>query len=193
MCNPMLAVAAFTAATQLYSGYQQNQMAEHQAKVTEDAAEVNAVNQRNEATRLRNIGTEKENDHRRAVAELMSRQAAQQGAAGIQLDTGSALQIREDTGRIGEVDALRIRRNYQDQATAMEQGADMTALSGRNTASVYEAQGKSALTNSALSAVGTVASSWYSPKSAAMQSNNVNNIGGGGNIHSTRYLRSQRV
>ena len=166
MCNP-LALAGVAAAFQLYQGYQQKQ-ADHQARVVKDAAEVNSVNQKNEATRLRNIGTEKENDHRRMVAEMQSDQLATQGAKGIQTNTGSALQVREDTGRIGEVDALRIRSNYKDQAEAMDRGAELTRINGNNQASIYKSEGKTALTNSVLSAAGTVASAWYTPKSAAV-------------------------
>lgn len=169
MCNPLVMIAA-SAAMQLYQGQQAKRAADHQARIQEDIGKVNAANQKNEATRLRNIGVEKENDHRRMVAEMQSRQAAQQGAAGIQLNTGSALQVREDTGRIGEIDALRIRNSYADQADAMERGAELTRINSENNAAVSRAEGRAAVTNSVLSAGGTVASRWYSPNSAANQS-----------------------
>lgn len=169
MCDPTMAIGIVMGAAQLYSGMQANSQAKAQARMIEDSARVNEVNERNEATRVRNMGVEKENDHRRAVAEMQSQQAAVQGASGVQLNTGSALQIREDTGTIGEVDALRIRSNYRDQAEAIDRGAELTRINGMNEASMTRAKGKSALTNSVLSAAGTVASSWYSPKSAASQ------------------------
>jgi len=176
MCDITMAMMAFTAATQLYSGQQANKQAKQQARMQEDIAKVNSVDQKNEATRVRNIGVEKENDHRRAVAELQSQQAATQGASGVQINSGSALQIREDTGRIGQVDALRIRSNYRDQAEAMERGAALTLLNGQNEASATRARGKAALSKSVLSAAGTVASRWYSPKSAASQTSASMNV-----------------
>lgn len=195
MCDVM---TALTVGATLYSGYTQREQANAQGRVARQTANYNARLQENEATRTRNIGIEEENKQRRMSAELLSRQRAQIGASGVQLNTGSALQLQEDTVQLGEVDALRIRRNYQDEAMSMEQGADLTRYEGQAARAGYRAEGKAAFTNSVLSSAGTVASKWYSPKSAAVQQSTVNsaNVGripGGGNIHSTAYLRSQRV
>lgn len=193
MCNPMLVLTVAQAGIQMYQGRQQQQQAKAQGRVARQTANYNARLQENEAQRVRNIGVEEENKQRRMSAEILSNQRAQLGASGVQLNTGSALQLQEDTVNLGEVDALRIRRNYADEATAMEQGSTLTRFQGESERAALRAEGNAAFTNSALSAAGTVASKWYSPKSAAVQQNNVNAIPGGGNIHSQTYLRSQRV
>lgn len=195
MCDVM---TALTVGATLYSGYTQRQQANAQGRVARQTANYNARLQENEAQRVRNVGIEEENKQRRMTAEMLSNQRAQLGAAGVQLNTGSALQLQEDTVNLGEVDALRIRRNYADEAKSMEQGAVLTRNEGAQARAGYRASGSAAFTNSVLSAGGTVASKWYSPKSAAVQqsrvpANNVNRIPGGGNIHSQAYLRSQRV
>lgn len=167
MCNP---VAIGLAALAVFQGYQQKRQADSQAKYQERVAEVNAVNQENEATKVRNKSVEEENAHRREVAQLLGRQRAQLGANGVVTTSGSALQLQEDTVQLGEDDALRIRRNYDDQATALEQGAENTRYQGEFAASQTRAKGDAAFTSSLIGAASgalPVASKWYTSNSAA--------------------------
>jgi len=187
MCD---VVTAITAAVSLYQGYQQNRQAKAQAKYQEHTGRYNARQQENQAIKTRNKGVEEENRQRAATAELLSRQRAQFGAAGVQLDSGSALQLQEDTSRLGELDALRIRGNYADEASSMDEQSRNTLWEGKAQASMTRAEGKAALTGGVLSAGGAVAKKWYSSKSALTQKASTNS---GGNFHSNAYQRSLRV
>lgn len=164
-------VTAFTAAMALYQGSQQRQQARRQAEYQERVAEVNARNQENEATKIRNQGVEEENRQRRMTAELLGRQRAQLGASGVVMDSGSALQLQDDTVSLGEEDALRIRGNYADQAESLETGAGYTRYEGQLQASETRNAGDAAFTAGLIGAASTalpVASKWYDSRSAAM-------------------------
>ena len=73
----------------------------------------------------------------------------------------------------------------------MQQGAKLTRIEGANTAAALKAKGRSAVTGSILSAAGTVAGKWYSPKSAAVTQ--TAKAPADTNFHSTSYQRSLRV
>jgi len=165
MCEPttiMAAVAvvsaAFTANQQVKQGKFQKATADYNARVAE-----------NEAEETRNAGVERENIQRRKTAELLSKQRAQLGAGNIDLTSGSALQLQEETVALGEADALRIRSNFANQASSLDTGAALTTSQGE----FAESAGKSAATGTLLQATSTVlgtgvADKWFTPSSAAV-------------------------
>lgn len=163
MCDPVTIAATATAMATVAQGYQAKQMGEYQ----NDVARYNARQTENEATRVREKGTEEEIKHRNKVEQLVSRQRATLGSAGVDINTGSAMDIQEDALIMGEADALRIRSNYSDQAEAMEGQAALTRDQGK----MAERAGNNAFYTSLLSAGGQVAGSWYTPKSAKTVSN----------------------
>jgi len=101
-----------------------------QGEYKKGVADYNAQVAENEAKQVKTAGLEAENAQRRKTAELLSRQRAQIGASGVDLTTGSALQLQEDTETLGEVDALRIRSNFQRHADALRAGAGLTRSAG---------------------------------------------------------------
>lgn len=130
MCSPaaipiIIAVAAAAGATVAAVGGKNQGDAEYAA------ARYNARQQENEAVRTRNKGVEEENLVRRHTAELVSRQRAQLAAQGLDIGTGSALQLQTDAATIGEADALRIRSNFENQALQLEEQALLTKFEGR--------------------------------------------------------------
>jgi hypothetical protein len=125
MCDPVTLTTIAVGGFQIASGVQQGN-----AEMA--VARYNARQQENEAIRTRNKGTEEENAFRESVFQQASRQRAQLAAGGVDVGTGSALTIQDSTMEMGEADALRIRTNFQDQATAMDEAAQMTLLQGRN-------------------------------------------------------------
>jgi len=166
MCEPatIMAVTAVVSA-----GFAANQQIK-QGKFQESTAEYNARVAENQAEETRNAGVEAENIQRKKTAELLSKQRAQLGAANVDLSSGSALQLQEETEALGEADALRIRSNFEGQAGALNTGADLTAASGQ----FAESAGKSAATGTLLSGAGKVigsgvADKWFTPTSAASQ------------------------
>lgn len=182
MCDPVTIGLTLLAVSQVAQGYQ----AKQQGDFAEEVSDFNARQQENEATRTRNLGVEEENKQRRATAELLSRQRAQLGAAGVELGTGSAFLLQEDTTTLGEVDALRIRSNFEQRAEGLELGAELTRAQG----DAAREAGRTAFATSLLSAAGTglsgapsgapstspfgggaqgsgVSSKWYTQSSAA--------------------------
>ena len=171
MCEPtailMIASAAYSANQQIKQGKFQKGTAEYNARVAE-----------NEAEETRNAGVERENIQRRKTAELLSKQRAQLGAGNVDLSSGSALQLQEETVALGEADALRIRSNFANQAESLETGAELTRREGEFAASAGRGAafgtllGGAAfgtLLGGAAMAAGTgVADKWFTPSSSAL-------------------------
>ena len=166
MCGPaavpiMMAVStAFAAKSAIDQGRFQKGTARYNARVAENKAE-----------EVRRVGTEAENVQRQKTAMLLSKQRAQIGAAGIDLGSGSALQLQEDTIALGEADALRIRSNAARQAAGLDVGADLTLAQGEfaETAGYNKAAG-TILSGAASVADTGVADKWFTPESAAVTS-----------------------
>jgi len=71
-------------------------------------------------------GAEDENQVRRLAAESISATRAFYGARNIVIDSGTPAALQVDAARMGEVDALRVRRNYRIKAEALlERAADV--------------------------------------------------------------------
>ncbi len=84
-------------------------------------AAYNARVAENDAEKVREVGVEKENDRRRRTAHLVSKQRTQLAANNVDIGSGSALQLQQDSLDLGEVDALRVKKNYENQAERFEQ------------------------------------------------------------------------
>lgn len=163
MCDPVTALVVASTVVSTASAYQQGQY-------QEDIAEYNARVSENEATRVRNIGVDEENKQRRQTAELISRQRTQLAASGVDIGTGSALQLQEDAALLGEIDALNIRENFAEQATALERGT----VSGRSQGRAAARAGTTQAFGTLLSGGAKVAGKWYTPNSSVPDSATVN-------------------
>ena len=126
MCNPALIGLGITAVTAVAQGYQQQQQGEY----VNDVAKYNARKTENDAERVLGKGVEEENKIRRATAELQADQKASFGASGVDVNSGSAAQIQQDTALLGEVDALRVRSNFEDQAEVLQDEAGLIRSQG---------------------------------------------------------------
>ena len=166
MCEPStimavvaVASAAFSARTQVKQGKYQKGVAEYNARVAE-----------NEAEETRRIGVEEENIQRQRTAELLSRQRAQLGAAGVELGTGSALQLQESTITLGEADALRIRSGVESRIGALGTSAELTGQQGEFAQQAGQSEAVGTLLGGTATALDTgVADKWFKPDSAANQ------------------------
>lgn len=159
MCEPATIAAVALATGAVMQGY----AAKQQGEFEDDVSKYNARQLENEAVQTRNKGTEEENRQREKTAQLTSLQRAQLGASGVDVGSGSALALQEDADLLGEADALRIRSNFEDAATAQEDQALITRASGK----AAKKAGQNAFNASLLQAGGTVAAQWYKPTSAA--------------------------
>lgn len=160
MCEPTTIMAVMAVASAAVGAYS----AVEQGKNARSVARYNAREAENEAVRTRNRGIEEEVKHRRQVAELQSRQRAQLGASNVDLRSGSALDIQEDAQLLGEVDSLRVRTNFEEQASSLERGGSLTRSQGNAAARAGNVQAVGSL----LQGAGAVAGQWYSPNSSAV-------------------------
>lgn len=164
MCDPV-SMATIAVVQGTYTAYQQVQEGKYQRGV----AEYNARVAENEAQQTINKGVEAENIQRQRTAELISKQRAQLGAANIDLGSGSALQLQEDAATLGEVDALRIRSNFEDQAKSLEIGAELTRNQGRQAERAGKMKAFGTLLGTTAAVAGTgVADKWFTPNSAGV-------------------------
>lgn len=165
MCSPTLAVMAASTAFSMYSQVQQG-------KYQSGVAEYNARIAENQAQEVRNKATEEENVHREKVARLLSQQRAQMGAANVQLTSGSALQLQEDTLTLGEADALRIRRTGDSQFSALTSQSELASSQADMATSAGTSAATGTLLSGTASMLGTgVADKWFTPTSAINQPN----------------------
>jgi len=164
MCEPVsimaavtIASAAFAAKSQIDQGNYQKGVSRYNARVAE-----------NQAQEVRRAGTEAENIQRRKTATLLAKQRAQLGTAGVELGSGSALQLQEDTQLLGEIDALRIRSNVDSQVDSLQTGAELTRSQGNAAASMGRTAAVGSLLSGGAAVAGTgVADKWFTPNSSA--------------------------
>ena len=104
-------------------------------------------------------------DERRAGArQVIGAQRASSAARGVEVGTGSALDLTTDTAGIGELDALTLRHNaereaygFRTQGLNFASSGELARLRGENEATALRGSAFS----TALTGAGTVASKWY--------------------------------
>jgi len=173
MCDPVtvsVIAVGTTLASTAFSIVQSRQKAKSARATAEYNAGVSEYNARvseNEAQNVRNQATEAENAQRLKTARLLSKQKAQMGAANIDIGTGSALQLQEDTLSLGEADALRIRRSGDSQFAASMRQSELDRSKGdlaRYGGEVAESQSKFEIAGSLLSGAAGIAGSGIADK-----------------------------
>ena len=165
MCDPVTIGTTLTVASTVAQGY----AAQQQGQFERGVSRFNARQLENEATQTRNKGVEEENLQRQRTANFIAGQRAQLAAQGIDIGSGSALALQEDTATIGELDAKRIKTSFLDEASALDTQAEIT----RDQGDAAAAAGRNAFTGSLLTAGGQVlgsgvADKWFTSKSAAV-------------------------
>lgn len=176
MCEPISAstaayiaigsTVASTGATligQQAAGKAAQAKANYESKV---ASNNQIVAERNAAD-ARERGKAQEQEHRIKIAQLKGRQRVVQAANGIEIDSGSALDILSDTAEIGELEALTIRNNAERQAVNFENQAQDFGVSSAN--SIIAGQNQSDAANfssfgTLIGGAGSVAGQWYNFK-----------------------------
>ena len=164
MCNPMVIMAVATVASTAMA----YKARVDQGKFQKGTSRYNARVAENQAQETRRAGTEAENAQRLKTARLLAKQRAQLGASGIELGSGSALQLQEDTLTLGEADALRIRSNTGSRVGALETGAELTLAQGDYAQTAGTNAGVGTLLSGGAAVLGTgVADKWFTPNSSA--------------------------
>lgn len=159
MCEPLTILAAASTAAAAAGLVMQGNAAAAEADYNAAVQRNNAILSANRAQQERDRGRQEEDRKRREIARVVGSQRAQTGASGIELSSGSPLDVLTGTIQEGEVDALQIRRNAEQRARDYEyEGRNLRAE-----AVMTERAGQSARRQGFLSAGGTVlggASKW---------------------------------
>jgi hypothetical protein len=140
-------LAAGSTALNVYGSYQAGQSAKRQAGYEAAIMETQAGYSEQQAKDAIAIGDEQESRHRAAVRQLIGSQRATMGAQGIDLGSGSALDLQLEAAGMGELDATTIRNNARRQAwgfsveaSDLRNRAKMTRAGGRAAARAYNNQ-----------------------------------------------------
>ena len=140
-------LAAGSTALNVYGQYQAGQSAKRQAEYEASIMEIQAGYSEQQAEDAIAIGDEQESRHRAAVRQLIGSQRASMAASGIDISSGSALDLQLEAASMGELDATTIRNNARRQAwgftveaSDLRNRAKMTRAGGRAAARAYNNQ-----------------------------------------------------
>lgn len=148
MCNPAIipVLQWVGAGLAVVGGVQaaraQKAAGEYQAQVDEQNAKVG----RQQADQARQIGNMEEERQMRRVRAAVATQRAAQAANGLDVNSGTALDLQAETAGFGTADALTMRSNAIRQAWGFEVGA----VNDINSASASRAAGSNAATGTML-------------------------------------------
>lgn len=154
MCEPTTIAYGVSALLMVAGGVQtaraQKAAGEYQAQVDEQNAKIG----RQQADQARQIGNMEEERQMRRVRAAVATQRAAQAANGLDINSGTALDLQAETAGFGAADALNIRANAIRQAWGFEVGA----VNDINSASAARAGGRNAATGTMLTTGAQVAS-----------------------------------
>ncbi len=166
-----LVSAAASTAMGVVSGVQQANAAKAQMNYQADVNKRNAKIAQANADMKRQEGIEESRLQKIRNLQKVGAQQAAMAANGIDVSSGTALDVVEDTAAMGELDALTTRYNAETQAQAYERQANnltnqanMDIISGQN---AYKS-GITGTIGSGFKGLGdtaSVASRWYTPNS----------------------------
>ncbi len=140
MCNPVLGVMAAGALVSAYGAKRNGQEANNAAQFNANQTEIEALD-------TIERGNNEEARYRREISQIIGSQRAAFGARNVKVE-GTALDLLNDTTRIGEQDALTIRSNTNKEVRGLY-----------SQASELRRQGRAAKKNSLFQAGGTLLTS----------------------------------
>lgn len=148
MCNPAIIpiLQWVGAGLAVVGGVQQARAAKAAGEYAAEVDEQNAKIGRQQADQARQIGNMEEERQMRRVRAAVASQRAAQAANGLDVNSGTALDLQAETAGFGAADALNIRANALRQAWGFEVGA----VNDINSASAARAGGRNAATGTLL-------------------------------------------
>lgn len=158
--NLTLVSTAFSMYGQYQQGKSQQAQYDYQAQVDRNQAQI-AEWQAQDAIKRGDI---EEKQQRLKTAHLMGRQRSVLAANGVDVSSGSSLDLLGDTAALGELDALTIRSNaareayhYRVQASNSQASSALNTLAGKNA----RTSSYIGTTRSLLSGGTSMADKWY--------------------------------
>lgn len=152
---------ALAAVSPILSGYAQSRSASYQAQVAANNARIATQN----ATTALQQGTSEQQQQQMKTAALVGAQMAAQAGSGVDVNTGSALDVRSSARALGELSVLDIGYNARTRANAFLSQAQSETAQGQ----IYRSESRSDLLSGFLSpgasligAMRSVAPKWYS-------------------------------
>jgi len=152
--TPWLAYAGIGAS--LLSGGIQMAGQAQSAAAQRAAAQYNAQIAANNAQAAMDQGRFAEQQQRMKNAALLSQQKANLAANGVEIDSGSALDVQSSSAQMGELDALTIRYNAQNKANNYLSQAGLSQM----TADAAETAGTIGVASSMLGTASSVSDKW---------------------------------
>lgn len=147
-----------------------------------DVAQNNSVIQEKLAKDAIERGKTDEQMHRIKIGQLKSQQINAFAKNGVEVDSGSPLDVLSDTAMIGELEALTIRNNAERDAYGYRvQGMNYSASAANNrtAASTARSSANTSAMTSVLSSTANVADKWYGYKASGAFKNAGGKYGGG--------------
>jgi hypothetical protein len=158
----ILAVSAVSAGVSAYAAYSSSAAQKQAAQFNQGVAEQNQQVAGVQTQQAAAAGQAKEDAYRRKLAALMGDQRAELAGTGVDINTGSALELQQDTAGLGAADISTIR---QDTRNSVWQ-ARLGGTSAADQAKLYGLQADNtspglALGASLLGSASSIGSSWY--------------------------------
>lgn len=164
MCEPTTIAYGIAAVLAVAGGVQTARAQSAAAEAQAQADETNARIGRTQAEQARQIGNMEEERQMRRVRAAVATQRATQAANGLDVNSGTALDLQAETAGFGAADALNLRSNAIRQAWGFEVGA----VNDINSASAARAAGSNAATGTLLTTAGQVAGMYGSTNGFGM-------------------------
>lgn len=158
----VIGLMAVSAAVSAYASYKQAAAQKNAAQFNADVAKQNAQVAGIQAQQAGEQGVAREDAYNRKLAALMGDQRAELASTGADVNTGSALELQQDTAGLGAQDLATIRQDTRNSVWQARLG--QTSALDQSRLSQYQADTTSpwlAATTSLLSSASSVGSSWY--------------------------------
>lgn len=156
MCEPTTLAIASLALTGV-SGVYQASAARAAGRYEQQVAERNATIAEQQAEQAKQIGNIEEERQLRRVRAALGTQRAALAANGLDVNSGSALDLQAETAGFGAADALNLRSNALRQAW----GFQVEATNMRNAGRAARAQGRNAAIGTLLTTGASMAGQAY--------------------------------
>ncbi len=128
MCDPVTIGIGTTLASGAFSAYQANE----QGKYQEAVANRNAKMQENQATDARARGVVAGEEQRDRARQMGAQQATALAGSGLDISSGTSLDLFAETATLGEYDAQVAENNAAREAFGFGNRAEESRMSGRN-------------------------------------------------------------
>lgn len=157
---------AITAAMQLGSGYTKSVALGEQAKNEELAAQLDAEVAERNIKQKKKVAEENAQLVQKQGAKVKSAQRAGYAAGNVDVSSGSALAVQEETSLLAGLDAQKIRNNATLEAFGIKSAVQRNSLQAKYNAQVLRQQGQAELVSGIMQAGSTVGS-YYANKPAS--------------------------